>query len=200
VAAQQLAGKGFKEVINLKGGMKGWNGHEAVGTEEQGMELFHDLGSAEQVLKTAYSLEQGLEDFYLRMMEKVSSPEVIGLFEKLAGIEEIHKEILFDEYTRLTGADDLSVFKENLEQDALEGGMTTDEYLQRVNPDFEKMDEVIGLAMSIEAQALDLYMRALQNTSDSQSKKMLERIAGEERSHLEHLGSLMDTVLEKINE
>jgi len=200
VAAQQLADQGFKKVINLSGGIKAWNGAEAIGKEDQGIEFFDDLDSAEKVLTTAYSLEEGLQDFYLRLMQEVTSPETIKLFRKLADIEDVHKERIFDEYARVTGSDDRSAFESKYSSDVLEGGMTTEEYLERFAPDFESVEEVIGLAMSIEAQALDLYSRAARRSKDSNNQEMLERIAGEEKYHLEQLGSLLDNTLEAQNE
>jgi sulfur-carrier protein adenylyltransferase/sulfurtransferase len=196
VAAQQLMDQGFKKVINLSGGIKAWDGFEAIGREDQGLQLFENLDSAEQILTTAYSLEEGLQDFYLRMMQEVTSAEVIKLFRKLADIEDIHKEKIFDEYSRVTGSSDRLSFEKSLEKDALEGGMTTDEYLERFTPDFEKPAEVISLAMTIEAQALDLYTRAGRNSKDPDNQEMLERIAKEEKYHLEQLGSLLDNILE----
>lgn len=200
MAAQQLAGEGFKEVINLKGGIKGWKGAEAVGGEDLGMEVFDDLGSTENILKTAYSLEQGLQDFYLRMMDELSEPEMVKLFAKLADIEDIHKEKIFSEYTRVTGVSDLTAFEKELRRDFVEGGLTTEEYIQRFGVDFDGGEDVISLAMSIEAQALDLYTRAGRKTEDATGREMLERIAQEERYHLEQLGSLMDRLLEGKNE
>jgi rubrerythrin len=196
VAAQQLTDQGFKEVINLSGGIKAWNGFEAIGREDQGLQLFENLDSAEEILMTAYSLEEGLQDFYLRMMQEVTSPEVIKLFRKLADIEDVHKEKIFDEYSRVTGSNDRLVFEQSLKKEALEGGMTTEEYLERFTPDFEKPAEVISLAMTIEAQALDLYTRAGRNSKDPDNQEMLERIAKEEKFHLEQLGSLLDNILE----
>ncbi len=196
MAAQQLMDGGFKQVINLSGGIKAWEGFEAVGREDQGLQLFVNLDSAEQILMTAYSLEEGLQDFYLHMMQKVSSAEVIKLFRKLADIEDVHKEKIFNEYSRITGTKNLLSFERSIEQDALEGGMTTDEYLERFTPDFEKPAEVISLAMTIEAQALDLYTRAGRNSKDPDNQEMLERIAKEEKYHLEQLGSLLDNILE----
>ncbi len=200
MAAQQLAGEGFTNVINLKGGIKGWEGAEAIGDEGLGMEVFDSLDSTENILKTAYSLEQGLQDFYLRMTKEVSEPDVVKLFGKLAGIEDIHKEKIFSEYSRVTGATDLAAFEKELRQDFVEGGLTTEEYIKRFSPDLNKEEDVIGLAMSIEAQALDLYTRAGRKTRDKTGREMLERIAQEERYHLEQLGSLMDRLLEEINE
>ena len=188
--------EGFKKVINLSGGIKAWDGYEAIGKEDQGLQLFEDLDSAQQILTTAYSLEEGLQDFYLRMMQEVTSPEVIKLFRKLADIEDVHKEKIFEEYSRVTGSDDRVSFEKAMEKDALEGGMTTEEYLERFTPDFEKPAEVISLAMTIEAQALDLYTRAGRNAEDPDNREMLERIAKEEKYHLEQLGSLLDNILE----
>jgi rubrerythrin len=199
VAAQQLAGKGFKKVINLSGGMKAWHGHEAYGQVDQGLQLFADLSSAEQVIFTAYSLEEGLKDFYLKMILRVSAATVTDLFKKLAHVEDIHKDRLFDEYARLTGSVDRKAFEAEVHGDTLEGGLTTEEYLQRFHPDLEKMEDVIGLAMSIEAQALDLYTRAADAAGDQQSQRLLKRIAAEEKIHLEQLGFLLDNNLEQKN-
>lgn len=200
MAAQQLAGLGFNKVINLSGGIKAWNGLEAHGRVDQGMQIFEDINSSEQVLLMAYSLEEGLKDFYLKMMQKVTTDEVIDLFKKLAHVEDLHKERLFDEYSRLTGSVDRAAFEKQLSSENMEGGLTTEEYLDRFQPDMEKVEEVISLAMSIEAQALDLYSRAAQKAKDSAHQDMLNRIAAEEKIHLEQLGLLLDKNLEGKNE
>lgn len=159
------------------------------------MELFEDLTTPEQVLLTAYSLEEGLKDFYLKMIEKVTSTSVIDLFNKLAHVEDIHKKRLFDEYARLTGSFDQDAFMAKLKMESGEGGLTTEEYLDRFHPDLEKVEEVISLAMSIEAQALDLYSRAARVTEDKNNKNLLNRIADEEKIHLEQLGILLDQAM-----
>jgi len=48
--------------------------------------------------------------------------------------------------------------------------------------------------MSIEAQALDLYTRAANRSTDEHSRETLKKIAEEERTHLEQLAKLMDTL------
>lgn len=198
MAAQQLAGEGF-EVINLKGGIKAWNGYEAHGPEDQGIHLFGDLGSTEAILATAYSLEDGLQDFYLDMMQRATHPEVIKLFRKLGDVEDVHKDKIFDEYRRITGFENRQEFEAGVASETLEGGMTTGEYLELFSPDLEKPEDVLGLAMSIEAQALDLYTRAGRSAKDSQNREMLERIAKEEVYHLEQLGVLLDNIVEERN-
>jgi rhodanese-related sulfurtransferase/rubrerythrin len=195
MAAQTLAGKGFGQVINLSGGFKAWNGQAAYGAEEEGVDLFTELDSPEAVLATAYSLEEGLRDFYLKMLGRVGDEEVKGVFRQLAEVEIRHKDRLFAEYTRLTGKDDRGAFECSFVTPLMEGGLTTEEYMARFEPNLESPVDVISLAMSIEAQALDLYMRAAIWTDNDANRAVLEQIASEEKSHLARLGELMDTLL-----
>ena len=74
----------------------------------------------------------------------------------------------------------------------MEGGLTTDEYLKLYDPDLEVAEEVISLAMAIEAQALDLYQRASEKAASEESRAALMQIAGEERAHIEQLGKLLE--------
>jgi sulfur-carrier protein adenylyltransferase/sulfurtransferase len=60
-----LSGKGFKQVINMSGGVKAWDDPVAFGSEEQGLDLLTGYESIEETLVIAYSLEAGLRDFYL---------------------------------------------------------------------------------------------------------------------------------------
>jgi len=190
-----LNGNGFKKVINLSGGIKAWTGQRAFNDEEHGITLFTNLSSPAEVLTMAYSLEEGLQDFYKAMAPRSRSVRVTEIFNQLAAIEDLHNDRLFSEYTRITGSDNREVFQATLQKQLLEGGLTTAEYLQRFSTDLDNIDEVIGMAMSIEGQALDLYSRAAQHTEDSENRRILEKIAAEEKVHLEKLGELMDSVL-----
>lgn len=193
VAAQMLAGKGFENVINMAGGFKAWDSHIAMGPEDQGLMLFSGNEFYEETLVVAYSLEKGLREFYLSMMEKIKTDKVKSLFQKLSDIEIKHQDRIFDEYLQATGKTiDRKDFEENLVVQAVEGGLTTSEYINRFKPDWNSPAEIIALAMSIEAQALDLYTRASERNEDQRAKAALKQIAEEERTHLEALGQLMD--------
>jgi rubrerythrin len=193
VAAQMLAGKGFDEVINLTGGIKAWNSEKALGREEQGLELFSGKESPQETLVIAYSLEAGLQEFYLAMAPKVSHEAARQLFEKLSTIEVKHQQRIFDEYIALTGSSiNQEAFAREKVIPAMEGGLTTEEYMAIYQPDIDVVEEVISLAMAIEAQALDLYQRAAQRAEKPASQKVLYQIAGEERSHLEQLSKLFE--------
>jgi rhodanese-related sulfurtransferase/rubrerythrin len=193
VAAQVLAAKGFKEVLNLSGGIKAWNSQKAVGPEDLGLNLFSGNESPEETLLTAYSLEEGLREFYWSMAAQVKAENARRLFDKLSAIEVKHQDRIFDEYRRISGAAvTREEFVEKRVAPAMEGGLTTQDYLQRYQADLEVPEEVISLAMAIEAQALDLYQRAADRTGSEASKSVLTQIASEERAHLAQLGALFE--------
>lgn len=193
VAAQMLAGKGFTEVINMAGGIKAWDSNTAVGTQETGMTLFSGKEEIEEVLFIAYALEAGLWDFYTLMQERVKQEDVQALFSKLSAIEMKHQDRLYAQYQQIS-PEPLSreEFARKAEGQAMEGGLTTEEYLALYPTNFEVAAEVISLAMGIEAQALDLYLRAAANCSKEGTNRALLGIAEEERTHLKLLGDLLD--------
>ena len=188
-----LTDRGFKRVINMAGGIKAWNGNKAIGPEDTGLYLFSGAETLPQILIAAYSLEKGLQEFYLSMTERVSGTAVRNLFEKLAGIETIHQERLLTEYRKETGT---YLSQEEFETTqvigAMEGGLTTEQYLELYEPDLENETEVVSLAMAIEAQALDLYQRTADRTNAEDVRLALMRIADEERAHLKQLAGLLD--------
>jgi sulfur-carrier protein adenylyltransferase/sulfurtransferase len=195
VAAQVLAAKGFREVFNLTGGIKAWSSAKAVGPQDLGLGLFSGKETPEETLVVAYALEEGLFEFYQSMVPKVTNKNARRLFGKLAAIEVKHQDRIFNEYIRMTGA---AVSREDFAQKtvtpAMEGGLTTVEYLNRYQPDLEKAEDVVAMAMAIEAQALDLYQRAADESKTAESKTVLRHIADEERAHLEQLGTLFEKI------
>jgi rubrerythrin len=179
----------------MSGGFKAWNGEAAYGDELQGLELFSGDEAPETTLVVAYSMETGLRDFYLTMAPKIQNPEAQTLFNQMADIELKHQDRIFAEYRELMGP---SIDRESFEQKTLkgvvEGGLTTDEYIKRFKPSLESPIDIISLAMSIEAQALDLYQRAADRSKDPRGQKALRQIADEEKAHLAQLGRLMDSI------
>ena len=193
MAAQMLAGKGFKKVYNVSGGIKAWEAETAVGPQDLGVHLFDHGEAPEDILKVAFSLEEGLQDFYTDMAGRAQNDTVRSLFEKLSRIEVKHQEAIVTAYQRLGYPD---ITREDLSamatEKSMEGGLTTEEYLDLFKPDMGSETDVISLAMSIEAQALDLYQRASDRSETAESKKMLMQIANEERTHLALLGKLFE--------
>ena len=190
-----MAGQGFDNLYNMSGGIKAWHSHTAVGPEDLGLDLFSGTESVADVLVVAYALENGLHDFYRSMVDKTGNDKVKGMFNKLSDIEIKHKERVFAEYLKVTGkTETVQTFEAGVMAEAVEGGLTTEEYMRLFQPDFNSVIDVISLAMSIEAQALDLYQRAADNVGDGEGEAVLRQIAGEETAHLAQLGKLMEEV------
>jgi len=190
-----LSGKGFKNVYNLSGGIRAWNNEIAVGPPDLGLHLFSGKESTEETIIVGFGLEQGLREFYLDMANRVKSAEVKSLFTKLADIEILHQEYLFKLYQDITGTTvSMEDFSTGAVQPAMEGGLSTEEYLNLYNPDLESEQDILSLALSIEAQALDLYQRAADNDPDENSRKVLQQIANEERAHMDRLAHYLDAL------
>lgn len=188
-----LHGKGFQQVYNLAGGIKAWKDEVAVGPEDSGMFLFEGDVSAEDVIITGFGLEMGLRDFYLAMKDKVQTDEAVQLFEKLAEVEIIHQEQLLEIYKKLVGTTlCLEDFQKKIVEPAMEGGLTTEQYLSRYDFDLDKELDILSLAMAIEVQALDLYLRAAKSIAGSGAREALGIIADEERRHIGMLGRYID--------
>ena len=96
-------------------------------------------------------------------------------------------------YREITGtALTITEFAEKIAEPAMEGGLTTEEYLQLYKVDLDSELEVLGMALAIEAQALDLYLRAGERSDNRKTKQILLQIAEEERSHIARLSSYID--------
>jgi rubrerythrin len=190
-----LAGKGFTRVYNLSGGIRAWEKPTAVGGEDQGLELFIGNETAEESIVAAFGLEEGLREFYLAMQQRSTDEGARNLFIKLADIEILHQEQLLELYNELTGKTvQREEFTQNMVIPALEGGMTTEEYLAMHQPDFGSVTDILSMAMAIEAQALDLYQRAADRIADIKAASVLQKIANEERAHLQSLADYMERV------
>ena len=188
-----LAGKGFSKVVNLTGGMRSWEDQRAFGPESFGMALFSGRENLEQVLIIAYSLEAGLQEFYTSLENQVQDGKMKALFHKLSAIEGKHQEHIFGQYQKIVPrSTSRQEFEQTVVVKAMEGGLTTEEYLGLYPIDFEVLEEVVSLAMGIEAQALDLYQRAAARFPQEEIRQTFVGIAEEERRHLQQLGKLLD--------
>ena len=190
-----LAGKGFKKVFNVSGGIKAWQAETAIGPQDLGLDLFTGNEEPLDVLKIAYSLEQGLREFYLEMEKQAEIQKVKDLFAKLSEIEVQHQESIYIAYNDISPEEiSKDKFEKMVAIKALEGGLSTREYLELFGSDLSSEIQVISLAMSIEAQALDLYQRLSSKVTSSKSRDIINKIASEEKAHLASLGKLMDSL------
>jgi rubrerythrin len=188
-----LAGKGFKEVYNLKGGIRAWQGLTVAGPAEMGMILLSGDETPSHIIILAYGMEQGLCEFYATTAATTNDSEVAAILTKLAKIEEQHKQRLINLYRTLDpDVGDKEAFEANISSDTMEGGFTTKEFLEKNSPIMDTVVGVLNIAMMLETQALDLYLRYSQKAKNEASKTVLYDLAEEEKSHLATLGHLIE--------
>jgi sulfur-carrier protein adenylyltransferase/sulfurtransferase len=193
VAAQLLAGQGFEQTYSLDGGLYAWEGLEAVGPRELNLDLVRGDESAPEMIALAYRMEEGLCLFYETAAAKAVDQEVAKLLLTLVKVEQIHKQRLRERYAELTAADSAAAIAAESEAPALmEGGFDLPEFMRQNEQFLESAEKVLELAVMVESQALDLYMRFADRSHHEPTRQVLFAIAQEEKGHLATLGNLLD--------
>jgi rhodanese-related sulfurtransferase/rubrerythrin len=192
VAAQLLAGQGFKEVYNLQGGIKAWHGFKASGPEELNLDLVRGDEGPEEIILLAYGMERSLQFFYVTSGEKAQDQEVAALFQKLAAVEERHQQLLLELEKNIDPGMDLPALAAKTGYQILEGGFEVQEFIRKNEPYLQTVPGVLEVAMMLETQALDLYLRFADKLARDDARQTLFKIAGEEKAHLAALGRLLE--------
>ncbi len=190
-AAQLLAGQGFKEVYNLKGGIKAWNGVRAEGPVAFGSEIsaLKDM-SPEAVVNFAIGMERALAEFYVLAARKNEGTDVADLFHRLAGFEEKHQQKLLELVQTLQGENQPLLQKNHAS--LMEGGFDAGDFMEKNRSHMKTTADVLSLAMMLESQGLDLYIRLGSYVEDEKSQKVLLGIADDEKAHLSALGEMVE--------
>jgi rubrerythrin len=151
-----------------------------------------------EIIIIAYGMEDGLRAFYEKMIEETEHQKISELFGKLAKIEVAHKKRLlrlYGEYRQ--GETDLHSFEDEESEKVMEGGLTVDEFISNNRSALETTVDVLAMAMTLEAQALDLYMRYAHRSEHHETREILFRTSEEEKTHLREIGSLLDKEFQK---
>ena len=186
MAAHFLARRGFNRVFHLQGGIEAWEHRTAASPPELHLQFMRGDESAIEAAAIACRFETGLEQFYRAVFERSRLAEVRDLLEKLLRAEESHKQNLL----RLLGS--LGAEPEDLcaPDGLMEGGLRIDDFLARNDYYLKSAQDCLELAMMIEIQALDLYLRMAQTCADAAAKELFYRLGEEEKVHLNSLADL----------
>lgn len=188
-----LAGFGFQEVYDLRGGIRAWNGGTASGPVEMNLHLVREDETPMGILKLGYGMEQALKDFYELLNARTTDSDLQRLLDVLISVEEKHKTHLLNVYTSLNqGSFDAREFEGEATTKLMEGGFQQEEFLQRNATSLGSASGMLDLSMMLETQALDLYLRFAARTKETETKNVLYGLADEEKSHLKALGNLRE--------
>jgi len=149
--------------------------------------------SAVEIVVIAYGMEEGLRGFYAEMTPRIDNQDMAQLFRRLADVEVKHKKRLFGLYRTLQpDSPDQEHFEEQVSTELMEGGLTPEEFVEANQPALKSEEDIINIAMMLETQSLDLYLRYSFKSEDTATKEVLYELADEEKAHLVSLGRMMD--------
>jgi rhodanese-related sulfurtransferase/rubrerythrin len=196
-AAQFLLNQGFEDVYNLQGGIEAWEQPTAFGPSELHLRFVRGDESPGEVIAVAYEMEEGLGQFHQRMKDRTSDPGLAELLTHLIKAEESHKRTLTTLLTELTGETFIPAGagpegSDKTGSQVMEGGFEIDAFMERNRPYLNTVAGYLDIAMMIEIQALDLYLRMARESRNAQAKQVLIKIAEEEKAHLAILGRFID--------
>jgi rhodanese-related sulfurtransferase/rubrerythrin len=196
-AAQLLIHQGFDEVFNLQGGIQAWEQQTASGPLEMHLRFVRGDESPKEVIGVALEMEEGLRQFHQRMKDTTTDPGLSELLAHLIRAEESHKRTLAGLLEELTGGspapeDAAAEIPDRTGGRVMEGGLDMDELMERNRPYLSSVAGYLDIAMMIEVQALDLYLRMANESRDPRTRDVLRRIGEEEKAHLAILGRFMD--------
>ena len=184
-----LATAGFKEVYSMEGGLRAWDGLAATGEPDAGTARFPEKASVAELIDLAWSLEEGNRKFYTELQALLIDREAVELFQNLVLAEEHHQSALADLRLKLTNR----AAGAGIPEDVMEGGMSISAALDWVSG--KKLAEVLDLAIALETNSYDLYIKMGQRGFDLKSKELFSLLAAAEKEHLGRLAGLLDRKL-----
>jgi rubrerythrin len=152
--------------------------------------------TAAEITQLARGMERALQLFYETVQGRTQDLELKELLLQLAHVEEIHGQKLLEVYQRLKATEKgLVDLPAAAATDLLEGGFKVKEFMTSNEAYLDTVPHVLDLAMMLETQALDLYLRFADRCDQMAAKSVLFAIADEEKVHLTRLGQLLEAKL-----
>lgn len=162
------------------------------------MAYFTVASGPEELIGLAWSLEEGSRKFYAGISSLLNDNEAEIMFQSLAAAEEHHKASLMDLYKVLLGAEPGPGFPGSFlpagaSGGLMEGGMSVSEALTWTKG--KGIGESLGLAISLETNSYDLYIKMERQTEDENSRRVFAHLSQEEKEHLTRIAALLDKKL-----
>lgn len=178
----------------MQGGMNAWRSLVAEGELESGMAYFSPASKTEEFIALAWYLEEGSRRFYSELVSLVGDEETTALYKELAKEEENHQMELMKLYREFLGPNTDPGFPEAIisrgKDEILEPGVLVSHALQWARG--RKDTEVLEFSLSLETNALDLYIRMGRQVKDKRSSGVFLLLSQQEKRHLQLLTSLFE--------
>jgi rubrerythrin len=168
----------------MQGGIVSYEGSQAEGNVDAGLEYFinFDFDSAYELV---FAMEAGLKNFYLTLSDEAGSDAEKETLIKLARFEDGHMvklrkkfgEVSFDPETTVT-----------------EGGFDVEQMLSYFGEQLGSREQILQMAMKLEAQAYDLYSRLARKYQGGDLESFYQSMAADEHKHLARVSKELDNL------
>lgn len=196
-AASMLIGAGFKDVLNMDGGIMAFNGIVASGGPEAGMFCFPATMSPAELVAMAWFLEDGTLKFINEIKEKCDSCNEPSLLNELTADKEGHKKSLALLYTEITGEGPGEDFPGNAfelpSNDVMVGCAKTSEAIKWAMG--KKPLDILEFMMSLEANALDLYLKLARMSDSDEARKIFMKLADDEITSIKRIAGIFEKLI-----
>jgi rubrerythrin len=177
----------------MAGGIAAWNGLEATGAYDAGLFLIENLHSFEELSILAWQLEDGAREFYEKASTMMHDEEIVELLSSLVISEERHKDNIASVFARVHGGDIADAKSAGPGASGLmEGGIEISGALDWIRAREDRERETLELAMQMETNSLDLYLKISREIDDNDARAVFASIIREEKAHLARLGSMIE--------
>lgn len=175
----------------MAGGIDAWNGLVAGGAYDSGLAYFSRASRPEELISLSFALEEGNRVFYERVSQDMKDEEAASIFRSMGQAEERHKETLRELHARVSGRSGNPAPPEGMVAGGLlEGGAPLEETLAWAKG--KPPEEILELAIAMEANALDRYIKMGRAVADERSREVFLALSREEQEHLERMTALLD--------
>lgn len=196
MAAQLLANQGFQEVYHVEGGIDAWEYHTASGPTGFHLQFVRGDETPLEVIATAYRMEEGLLRFHEAVREQAGDEGLKEVLRHLIKAEEGHMKSLMALLDAVASEEEKRAFRESLpsirESTLMEGGLDMAAFMKQNERFLQSVTGYLEVAMTVETQALDLYLRMAGESKNPAAREALYRIGQEEKGHLALLAQFME--------
>jgi len=178
----------------MEGGIQAWHGLTADGPPEGGVAYFSAGQNTADMVSLAWALEENTRLFYMSLAGMNPGKEEADLFLTLARAERHHEGILATIHSDLS-SDPVERFFNSQDKPVIEGGVALEKALDWAED--RKGEQLLELAIGLEANAYDRYLKMVDVSEDETAKEVFRTIAKEEKEHLMRLSKLLDQVVKQ---
>jgi sulfur-carrier protein adenylyltransferase/sulfurtransferase len=204
MAARLLSHHAFENVFHIQGGINAWEETTASGPVAFHLKFVEGDESPQEMISIAYRMEEGLRKFHQEVESRTVDEGLRHLLHGLIQAEENHKKRLLDLLeTAARGDQEASsrIARDPVSEESLmEGGIDIHEFMHDNARYLQSVSGYLELAMMIETQALDLYLRMASESANPLTREVLYRIGDEEKTHLAMLAQYLERQAQSISD